>query len=289
MIDETAPLLVFGGPYSNLQATVAIRAEAERRGIPAANVICTGDVVAYAADPEATTTLIRQWGIAVVAGNCEEQLGLGAGDCGCGFEEGSACDRLSRGWYPYALARTSMVSRTWMAALPPRIDIVYAGQRLCVLHGGATESNRFLFASETARLDAEFELANRAGPCDIVLAGHAGIPFIAPLTNGLWVNAGVIGMPANDGTSAGWYALIDHPGDHRGGRIRLRLRRLAYDHISAAAAMRRAGHANSYARTMITGVWPSHDVLPDAERSSTGIPLAEITHNLHQLAATQPA
>ena len=38
------PLLVFGGPYSNLQATRAVLDEAARRGIPAKRVICTGDV-----------------------------------------------------------------------------------------------------------------------------------------------------------------------------------------------------------------------------------------------------
>ena len=71
MIDDNAPLLVFGGPYYNLQATIAMRVEAERLGIPACNVVCTGDVVAYAAAPEQTVQLIRDWGIAVVAGNCE--------------------------------------------------------------------------------------------------------------------------------------------------------------------------------------------------------------------------
>ena len=67
--DPDHPLLVFGGPYSNLQATEAIRAEAERLAIPTGNVICTGDVIAYAADPEPASVLIRDWGIAVVAGN----------------------------------------------------------------------------------------------------------------------------------------------------------------------------------------------------------------------------
>ena len=46
-----APVLLFGGPYSNLRATQAMRAEADRLGIPADHVICTGDVVAYAAAP----------------------------------------------------------------------------------------------------------------------------------------------------------------------------------------------------------------------------------------------
>lgn len=37
--------------------------------------------------------------------------------------------------------------------------------------------------------------------------------------------------------------------------------------------MRRHGHANGYARTLITGLWPSLDVLPPAERAATGIRL----------------
>ena len=41
------PLFCFGGPYSNLQATVAVLAEAKRRGFPPERIVCTGDVVAY--------------------------------------------------------------------------------------------------------------------------------------------------------------------------------------------------------------------------------------------------
>ncbi|MCE2921377.1 MAG: metallophosphoesterase, partial [Roseomonas sp.] len=86
------PLLVFGGPYSNLQATQAILAEAARRSIPSQRVICTGDVVAYGADAAACCDLIMASGIWVIAGNCEENLAAGALDCGCGFAEGTACD-----------------------------------------------------------------------------------------------------------------------------------------------------------------------------------------------------
>ncbi len=270
MIDPDRPLLAFGGPYSNLQATEAMLADARRRGIAPGNIICTGDVVAYAANPEETAQLIRGAGIHVVAGNCEVQLAQEAEDCGCGFEEGSACDRLSRGWYPFALANTTAETRQWMAGLPPRLDFVFAGLRVAVLHGGARQNNRFLFASETDALEAEFALAEADGPCDLVIAGHSGIPFIAPLSRGAWLNAGVIGMPANDGTPDGWFAELR---PLRGG-VHIELCRLACDQSAAAAAMRRSGHANGYARTMITGIWPSFDVLPDAEKQRTGEPLA---------------
>jgi len=137
MIDPDSPLLVFGGPYSNVQATIAMREVAAYLDLPASNVICTGDVVAYAADPEETVQIIRAWGIHVVAGNCEAQLAEGAADCGCGFDEGSACDLLSRGWYPYALARISENTQTWMASLTPSLHFTYHGLKFCALHGGA--------------------------------------------------------------------------------------------------------------------------------------------------------
>lgn len=73
-------------------------------------------------------------------------------------------------------------------------------------------------------------------------------------------------MPANDGTADVWYGLIRAVGSE----LLLSTHRLAYDHHAAAAAMRRSGHANGYARTLITGLWPSLDILPPAEREATG-------------------
>ena len=268
-IDSTRPLLVFGGPYSNLQATRAMRREAETHSITPSHIICTGDVVAYAADPEETAREIRDWGIHVIAGNCEEQLADNAGDCGCGFEEGSVCDTLSRGWYPYALQKTSAEIKGWMAGLPKYLTFRYCGLRFRVLHGGGRETNRFVFASDRAALADEVEEAD----ADVVIAGHAGLPFVTEFNETAWINPGVIGMPANDGTPDGWFGLIQAERDG----ISVSLHRLAYDYAAAAGAMRRSGHANGYARTLITGIWPSHDILPPAELEQTGRPLGEST------------
>ena len=34
--------------------------------------------------------------------------------------------------------------------------------------------------------------------------------------------------------------------------------------------MRRSGHADGYARTLVTGLWPSLDMFPPPERAATG-------------------
>jgi predicted phosphodiesterase len=269
------PILVFGGPYSNLRATQAMRARAAELGIPPSSTICTGDVVAYCAEPEETTALVRDWGCHVIAGNCEEQLAAAAEDCACGFEEGSECDRLAKGWYPFANARLSPASRAWMAALPKTLTFALGGLRFRVIHGGVDLINRFVFASERDVLAEELE---RAG-ADVVIAGHAGVPFIERIGRRTWFNPGVIGMPANDGSADVWYGLIELDA----GRIVLSTHRLAYDHVAAAAAVRRAGHADGYARTLITGLWPSLDIFPPPERAATGKRLRRRTLRLETL------
>src|SRR5690606_24960153 len=72
------PVLIFGGPYSNLDATEALIALAGTLAVPPGRAICTGDVAAYCADPQATTDALREWGCPVLMGNCQESLGTGA-------------------------------------------------------------------------------------------------------------------------------------------------------------------------------------------------------------------
>ena len=260
--DATKPLLVFGGPYSNLEATRAMRQRAEALAIPPRNVICTGDVVAYCAAPEETARLVAGWGCHVIQGNCEQQLAVGAEDCACNFEDGTECAALAKGWYPFANGRMSPEVRAWMGGLPTTLRFAYAGRTFRVVHGGTDIVNRWVFPSECAVLAEEVARAD----ADVVIAGHSGIPSITRIRTRVWFNPGVIGMPANDGTADVWFGLVRAID----GGVMLSTHRLAYDHRTTAAAMRRFGHANGYARTLVTGLWPSLDILPPAERDATG-------------------
>jgi predicted phosphodiesterase len=271
VIEADGPMLVFGGPYSNLQATEAVLAEAARRGIPRRRVLCTGDVVAYCADAAATTDLVMASGIGMLAGNCEEQLAEAAEDCGCGFEEGTQCDLLSRSWYAHALREVTERHRAWMAALPRRIEVALPdGRCLAVLHGGATETSRFFFPSAPDSVLAE-EIA--ATGADGVIAGHCGMPFARRVGGALWLNAGAVGMPADDGTPRAWFALLTPGAEGLG----VEILPLAYDHTAAAAAMRRARLPEGYAAALSSGLWPSCDVLPPAERARRGQPLHPVS------------
>lgn len=264
-------LLVFGGCYSNLAATKAMRKVASQLKIEPRHIICTGDLVAYCGEPAEVVDLIRDWGIHVLMGNCEESLGFEQLDCGCGFEQESVCSTLSIAWYQYASKRITPDSRDWMKSLPGLIEFQFQSLRFSVVHGSVASINQFIFPSTSS----ETKLTQiQQAASDVVIGGHSGIPFGQTFANNLvgnspgnkaWLNSGVIGMPANDGTADGWYMLIktEKPG------IRVSWHRLEYEVASSQKTTKEAGMVE-YAKALTTGLWPSMDILPLPEREQQG-------------------
>ncbi len=259
----SGPLLFFGGPYGNLQATAALREKARQWDIPPERIVCTGDVAAYCADPQATVDLVRAWGIHVVMGNCEESLGFDDRDCGCGFRQGGECDRLARQWFAHAAANLDTGAKAWMRRLPRRVFMQAGGRRLAAIHGGVSQINRYIFASTSA---AEKEAELRRLEVDGIVAGHSGLPFTQFTGQGLWHNPGAIGMPANDGTPRVWFSILEGVG----GLVRITHHALDYDHRAAAGRMDACGLAAGYRDGLTSGFWPSMDVLPKAEQAMRG-------------------
>lgn len=260
------PVLVCGGAYSNFEALCALMDAALAHGIPAARVIHTGDAVAYCADPAATSLLLRDSGAHCIQGNVEESLSASLPDCGCGFDEESLCNRLAAEWFAFADARIDDSLRRWMAAMPAHLTFEMCGARVRVVHGAVTSINRFMFASLPGH---DFEEEVRTADADMVVAGHSGIAFTRRVGNRLWHNSGSLGMPANDGTPRAWYSIL-HP---EPAGIRIRHYALHYDHEKAAAKMRAEGICGQYADALVSGLWPSLDILPGHERAATGQPL----------------
>ncbi len=263
------PILVLGGPYSNLEATEAVLAEARRRGIPPDRIICTGDIVAYGADAKVTLDLVRAAGIRSVMGNCEESLAEGAADCGCGFAPGSACDRASSVWFAHAAGQLDAASRAWIGRLPRRLDIELNGLTLAVVHGSLREINDFVFASVPTAVKA---LDLVLSGVDGIIAGHSGLPFSQVVDGRLWHNPGVVGMPPNDGVPRAWYSVLTPGAEPR--TLTVEHACIPYGHATASAKMRLAGLPADYADALATGLWPNREILPAAEAEATGLPLA---------------
>lgn len=255
-------LLIFGGVYSNLQALEKLKQIAEKEKIPASNCICTGDIVGYCAQPQEAVDLFREWNPYSIAGNVEIQLAEGKEDCGCDFKEGSRCDSFSQLWYPYAKSRLSTNAIEWMKTLPEHIQFSYGGRKFTVVHGAFDHVSEFIFKSTPWSKKEETFAATGS---DVVIAGHCGIPFNHANNGKTWINPGVIGMPANDGTTRVWYAILDK---NISGFVEHHS--FDYNYQLASELMSVNYLPEEYARTLKTGIWDNTEILPTQEKGLQG-------------------
>lgn len=260
---KSGRILLFGGVYSNLQSLNKLMQIAEAEAIPPKNIICTGDIVGYCAQPEECIQEIKGWGIHSILGNVEIQLRDGEEDCGCNFDDGSRCDLFSRQWYPFAKANVSISSLDYLQSMPDHIRFKYAGKQCLVVHGHFHETAGYIFKSTSWEAkQKQFEDAS----AEIILGGHCGLPFNDTKGNYLWLNAGVIGMPANDGTTRVWYMILDD----KNGRLDFKHFSYEYDFVKANHLMKENHLPSQYAETLRTGLWDNCEILPDPETAQQG-------------------
>ncbi len=105
----------------------------------------------------------------------------------------------------------------------------------------------------------------------MILAGHAGLPFadyrVSRTGTGLyWLNAGVIGLPANDGTPRVWYLLLDDTNS----LFSYTFHAFTYDNQTTHQLMMANQLPGSYAQTLLTGIWDNCEILPDTEKALQG-------------------
>lgn len=261
----TGELLVFGGVYSNLQALEKLIAIASVQNISPENIICTGDIVGYCAQPEEVVETIKRWGIHCIVGNVELQLRNGEESCGCNFRKGSRCDDLSQLWYPYAQTKLSAQSLDWMQLLPEYLRFRYANKEFLVVHGSYHHVSEYIFRSTPWSVKA-INFSNSQS--DVILAGHCGLPFHDSQADKLWINPGVIGMPANDGTPRVWYMTLT---EHADQSLQFQHHAYEYDCATTSQLMQKNQLPAAYAHTLLTGVWDNCEILPVKEKGLQGV------------------
>ncbi len=259
-------LLLFGGVYSNLQALEALISIAESEGIPAENCICTGDITGYCAQPEETVQLFRKWGATSIAGNVELQLANDSEDCGCDFKAGGRCDSFSKTWFPYTKGYLSQNSLEWIAKIPENISFDYVGKKVTVVHGNYGNVSEFIFKSNANQCK---ETCFSETDSEVIIAGHCGLPFHQTVKEKLWLNPGVIGMPANDGTTRVWYMILESDQNE----IKYTHRSFEYDFKTAQQLMFKNHLPEAYADTLSSGIWDNMEILPEIEKMEQGIPI----------------
>jgi len=278
----TGEVLVFGGVYSNLEALKAVQAFAKTRGIAANNIICTGDIVGYCANPTEAIEAVRDWGVHAIAGNVEMNIRDGLEDCGCNFDENSRCDIFSRIWYPFAFKNSSPTAVEYMKGLPDYLTFELGqnsttapltphrgepGRQILVLHGNYEATSEFVWrSSDWADTKAPaFAKTNS----DVIVSGHSGLPFAHSEDDKLWLNSGALGMPANDGTPRVWCATINA----ENGELDYQFHALDYDYKAARRKMLDNPLPKSYALTLDNGLWDNTEVMLEREARWTGFAL----------------
>ena len=260
---QNKPLLLFGGVYSNFEAIETLHKIAKKEKIPASNIICTGDIVGYCADPEPTVQFIKKWGVHSIAGNVEIQLRNGDDGCGCDFTADSRCDFFARQWYPFAQKKVSAASIDYMQTLPEFLQFDYCGKRCTVVHGSFFQTSEFIFKSSPwEQKSSNFEATNS----DVIISGHCGLPFNDVKNNQYWLNPGVIGMPANDGTTRVWYMILQPSADG----FTFEHRSFEFDYDETFARMLEEELPLAYAKTLSSGLWDNNDILPAEETAAQG-------------------
>jgi len=260
---QNAPLLLFGGVYSNYEAVAMMREIAKKEDIPASQVICTGDIVGYCADPEPSVNLVKDWGIHSIAGNVEIQLRNGDDGCGCDFTADSRCDFFARQWYPFAQKKVSESSIDYMHELPEFLQFDYCGKRCTVVHGSYFYTSEFIFKSTPWAAKARnFTETNS----DVIISGHCGLPFHDIQNEKQWLNPGVIGMPANDGTTRVWYMIL-RPSETG---FTFEHKHFEFDYDETFARMLEEELPLAYAKTLSSGLWDNNDILPEEETAAQG-------------------
>ena len=257
-----ARILAFGGVYNNHCALAALLEEASRLGVEA--IYCLGDLGGFGPSPNRVWPLLTEGGVRLIQGNYEESLASGAHDCACGYTD-PRDNHFALLSYQYTARETAAEFKAWMGEQPHHRRVRVGERELLLVHGSPRRTNEFLFHSTSP---APFlEALVRQHACDGILCTHTGLHWQRRLANGAdVVNVGVIGRPANDGTTHVWYAVIEE----RGNELAIEHRPLVYDHQALAREMAAEELPPEFIETVLTGWWTTClEILPPKERAAS--------------------
>ncbi len=252
-------IALFGGIYSNYIALEEVIKDAEDQG--AEEIYCLGDLGAFGPSPDKVFPILKEYGIPVVQGNYDHSIGNGLNDCQCGYTD-PRDNYYAKISYDYTFSNTSDENKRWMKALPAVIRFNSSGKNFLLCHGSPRHTNEFLWESTTS--SHFLEKLCRDYKADIICASHTGIHWSRKLGGDkLFVNAGVIGRPENNGTTEIGYTILEF--DRNDVQVSYRLVR--YDYKKLAAEMRVQNLPSEFIETILTGWWTTClEILPGKER-----------------------
>ena len=240
--------------HANLPALEAVLADVATRG----DVDVTyhlGDLVGYAPWPNETVALLRERGIAGVAGNYDSTTATDYRHCGCRYEDPRQ-EELSHISYDWTRRHCSAETKRLLGALPFRIDVRprgghLAGPTLILVHGTPTLNTLYWTEDRPDSFCLKMAQAAGARAGDVIAFGHTHRPWHREVEGIHFVNTGSVGRPKDGDWRAG-YVLLDI-GDRD---TRVEFARVEYDVERAARAIIASELPNEFANYLRTGGQP---------------------------------
>lgn len=255
---------IFGGVYNNHHSLQAVIDDARQRGCD--ELICLGDMGGFGPNPDRVFPILQREKVFCLQGNYDHSVGNNLDDCACGYTD-PRDNRFAQISYDYTLANTSDANKAWLRDLPKLSRREWAGRRVLLAHGSPRRTNEFMWASMSP--DPFLRAQLKAHEADVLFVTHTGIHWTRELdgTKAV-VNVGAIGRPANDGTTAVWYVLIEYGDDPK--LFTTKHISVEYNHQRLAEEMREEGLPEEFVETILTGWWTTClEILPAKERHTS--------------------
>ena len=261
-------IALIGDVHANLPALRVVLADAKQRG--ATIILNAGDMVGYGPYPDEVIQMLRSNDVISITGNFDknllaecwtseqEQPNVSAGDPDGDLEE-NLIRQLKREVSKWTSDYISPDSRKYLASLPEKRCLSLYDRRLLLAHGSPNSITEYITAkTPKTRL---MEIANSAN-ADIIVSGHAHMPFVGKIDQVLFINTGSVGRP-EDGDPRACYALLS---ESSGTGLVVKHIRVAYDINETADKMQQYGFPELYIRAIREGRAP--DLLPDEKSKS---------------------
>ena len=247
-------LALLSDVHANLQALDACLDHAEKQG--ASRFAVLGDMVGYGGDPAPVMDRIMQLaqaGAVVLKGNHDAMA----------LDPPQKTEHLGEATAAWTHAQLTDAHRKFLAALPLTARV----QSCFLVHASADAPGEWRYVDDERSAGASLAAAAADPDVRYVFGGHvhhqtlyykgsgvglmafaptAGVPIPMPAHRHWIATVGSVGQP-RDGRPSAMYALFDLT------QARLTFHRVPYDHMAAAAAVRRAGLPDYFAKRLEEG------------------------------------
>jgi putative phosphoesterase len=218
--------------HSNLAAFKAVLKDMPKVD----EVICVGDLVGYAAEPNEVVKLARSKGIRSVMGNH---------DCAAvtrdvrGFNDRAATAAV---WTSDKLTREN---RDYLASLPTHLELKEENQKLYAVHGSPRDPlGEYVFPDFSNR---DMVAVTKGVEADVVVLGHTHIPMKRAVMGKNIFNPGGVGQPRDRDPRASYAVLTI------GKEIEISFWRVEYDIKATAEKIRAVGLPEELATRLFFG------------------------------------